>query len=258
MTENTITTDIWGYDKRLDFILSSLTAAFGSTPTSELRVLDVGCGNAQYLGSFLIKRGFQYHGVDMHERSIKVAREKSIKYENARFLCGELNQLEENDFDVVIISEVLEHVAEPADLLRKSIQKLKPDGFVIITVPNGYGEFEWDSWFYRILGFERLRKIYGEYFKSRNAKEAISSTENIGNRHIQFFSLRRIRELFDNCSLMVVNEAPSVFMCGPFVCHTFAKSKRFLKWNASIADKMPLVFSSGWFFALRPAMRDDR
>jgi hypothetical protein len=42
-----------------------------------------------------------------------------------------------------------------------------------------------------------------------------------------------------------------VLLAGPLVGHTLARSERFIEWNARITDSLPLILSSGWYFALR-------
>lgn len=43
----------------------------------------------------------------------------------------------ESAFDVVLITEIIEHVAHPDDFLRKIGQLVKPGGHVVMTTPNG-------------------------------------------------------------------------------------------------------------------------
>ncbi|MFN0277986.1 MAG: class I SAM-dependent methyltransferase [Pyrinomonadaceae bacterium] len=250
MTE--IKEDLWGYAKRLRFTCASIDVAFLGKAPSDLRVLDVGCGSATQLGLPLARLGYRLTGIDTHESSIAKATELAHDLPNANFICGNVEEIKAEPFDVVIISEVLEHVAEPEKLLRSSLNHLQKNGLVIVTVPNGFGEFEWDSWVFRVLGLERLIERYeSRRAEKKGVKPLMSSTENKENRHIQFFTQRRLREIFRACSLTVVNKNASTLMSGPFVGHTLARFAGFIEWNAQIADKLPMTFSSSWFFALR-------
>ena len=40
-------------------------------------------------------------------------------------------------FDAVLITEIIEHVAHPDDFLRKTAQLVKPGGYIVMTTPNG-------------------------------------------------------------------------------------------------------------------------
>jgi len=253
MTDIESTENLWGYAKRLRFVRESIAAAFPDKAPSELRILDVGCGSAAQLGLPLAHHGYRLTGIDMHAPSIAKARELADGLSNARFVAGNVDGLDAEPFDVVILSEVLEHVREPESLLRSSLRHLRNDGLVIVTVPNGYGEFEWDSWFFRILGFEHLIEKYKmRQAAKKGARPIVSSTENKENRHVQFFTQRRLCQIFRSCGLTVVNEKASTFVSGPFAGHILPRFPGFIEWNARLADTLPMMLSSGWFFALRP------
>lgn len=246
--------DLWGYGKRLRFVNETIKTAYPGREYVDIRILDVGCGSGTQLGIPLARLGYQLTGVDDHEPSIAAAKEGTKEIANARFLCGAVEDLPDGKFDVVILSEVLEHVADPEKLLRASVKYLEPDGIVIVTVPNGFGEFEWDSWAFRHLGLERLVNIYINRQSARNAIRTLeSSTENVENRHIQFFRRRRLNEIFRHCGLTVIDERGSTLASGPFAGHILARFPGFINWNARVADRLPLSLASGWYFALRPA-----
>lgn len=244
--------NLWGYRKRLRFVCDSIESVFPDRPASEICILDIGCGSATQLGLPLARLGYQVTGVDTHEPSIKVAVEMSKDLPNAYFVLGSVDDLDTAPFPVVILSEVLEHVSEPEKLLRRSLEHLQQNGLAIVTVPNGYGEFEWDSWIYRNLGVERLVK------RSKDRRGALPEkthdspgTENQDDGHVQFFTQLRIMEMFRSVGLDVIRKQGSTLMSGPFVAHTLGHSRTFIDWNSRMTDRLPLVCSSGWFFALQ-------
>ena len=238
--------NLWGYAKRLRFVRETIAASFPQRSPCSVRVLDVGCGNGSELALPLLRHGFHVTGVDTHAPSIEHARRAAQGFETGRFVCGRVEDLKHELFDVVILSEVLEHVTEPRELLAASLRYLSSDGLMIVTVPNGYGEFEMDSWLFRLL---RGQRIVDALAKSK--REVVAATDNHADGHVQFFTRRRLSRLFDDCSLSVVREGAGSFLAGPFVGHTLARSARFIEWNARVTDKLPLAFASGWYFALR-------
>src|SRR5438046_1622775 len=137
MSEIEIKEDLWGYAKRLRFVCGSIEAAFQGRPASDLRILDVGCGTAIQLGLPLARLGYVLTGIDLHESSIVKARELAHGCPNASFVCGKVEYLDAEPFNIVIISEVLEHVREPEELLRGAMRHLQKNGLMIVTVPNG-------------------------------------------------------------------------------------------------------------------------
>ncbi|HEX8142181.1 MAG TPA: methyltransferase domain-containing protein [Pyrinomonadaceae bacterium] len=239
--------NLWGYAKRLRFVRRAIAESFPERDAATVRVLDVGCGNGTQLALPLIGEGFHLTGVDPDERSIAHARRLSPEASQARFVCGSVEELESTElFDVVILSEVLEHMTEPSALLEASARRMDTDGILIVTVPNGYGEFELDSRIFRLLRLQRAVDAL-----ARNRREVVAATDNHECGHVQFFTRRRLLRLFKQCRLSIFREEASVLLSGPLVGHTLARSARFIEWNARITDKLPLVLSSGWYFALR-------
>ncbi|HWT02299.1 MAG TPA: methyltransferase domain-containing protein [Pyrinomonadaceae bacterium] len=238
--------NLWGYRKRLRFVERALAEAYPRRAAGSLRVLDVGCGNGSELALPLARRGFQVTGLDVDAPSVEHANRLATDLPNARFACLDVTELKSEPFDVVILSEVLEHVTDPRSLLASSVRHLAADGVGIVTVPNGYGEFELDSRLFRLL---RLQRVVDRLAK--NGREVAAATDNHASGHVQFFTRRRLRQLFAECSLAVFREGAASFMAGPLVGHTLARSRRFIEWNSRVTDKLPPALASGWYFALR-------
>jgi cyclopropane fatty-acyl-phospholipid synthase-like methyltransferase len=104
------------------------------------RVLDVGCGNGAACAEF-IRRGCTVVGIDLSEQGIAVARKA---YPEGRFelLAADadiLNKLGEAPFDLVISTEVVEHLYDPRSYARGCFAAVKPGGVLICTTPyHGY------------------------------------------------------------------------------------------------------------------------
>lgn len=248
--------NLWGYAKRLRFVRGVIADAFPGRSGPGLRVLDVGCGNGSELALPLVNDGFQVVGVDLDERSIEHARRLADDATNARFMCGRVEELaDEKAFDVVILSEVLEHTLEPRELLSASIPHLAEEGIMIVTVPNGYGEFEMDSWMFRAL---RLQRVVDALARSKGSAVVLGATDNHESGHVQFFTQRRLKGLFAECGLRVFREGAGSLFCGPVAGHVLGRSPNFIAWNARVTDKLPLMLSSSWYFALRREAEEDR
>lgn len=88
-------------------------------------VLDVGCGTMPYR-DLIEAAGADYVGLDVEAR-----------IEGVTHVCSATNMYTVTDasIDVVLCSEVLEHVAEPATALAEMARVLRPDGQLIVTVP---------------------------------------------------------------------------------------------------------------------------
>ena len=240
--------NLWGYAKRLRFVEETLAEVFKGTDLASLRVLDVGCGNGSMLALPLARRGLQVTGIDIDARSIEHAERLAKDLAGATFICGDVAELKAEKFDVVVLAEVLEHMTEPRSLLAESVKHLKESGIVIVTVPNGYGEFELDSRLFHLL---RLQSVVDALAKKGG--DVLAATDNHESGHVQRFTRSRLRRLFADASLKVFREGAASFLAGPLVGHTLARSRSFIEWNSRVTDKLPLTFASGWYFALRPA-----
>jgi 2-polyprenyl-3-methyl-5-hydroxy-6-metoxy-1,4-benzoquinol methylase len=108
----------------------------GACPTGT-EVLDVGCASG-YLGEELQRLGCKIWGVD----SDKFALDNIAAGTYEETLELDLNQISDTGpffphlFDVVIAADVLEHLLEPERVLRSLAKSLKPNGLVIVSLPN--------------------------------------------------------------------------------------------------------------------------
>ncbi|PWT75182.1 MAG: hypothetical protein C5B60_05705 [Chloroflexi bacterium] len=241
------------------FVAEAIAAEFPSSPLGSLRVLDVGCGNGSWLAIPLARCGFDVTGIDTHGPSIEHARRLAEGIQNSHFFAVSVANVSSPPFDVLILSEVLEHVGDPEELLRASIAHLKPRGIVIVTVPNGLGEFEVDSWIFRTIHLKVGIDLVKRFLAKRPAAYAhcdtqdVAASDNQNSPHVQFFSRRRLKQMFAKCSLVMLRESAGCFACGPIAHLTVGRSRRFIEWNAQVVDRLPLALASSWYFVLRSA-----
>jgi 2-polyprenyl-3-methyl-5-hydroxy-6-metoxy-1,4-benzoquinol methylase len=98
------------------------------------KVLDVGCATGYFLEEAR-EQGFDAYGVEFSEYSSQIA--KKLFGEDHVFK-GTLEQSEfANDmFDVISMSDLIEHVKSPVDTLSKASKLLKDDGVIMIMTPD--------------------------------------------------------------------------------------------------------------------------
>ena len=105
------------------------------------RICDLGCGNG-YLAGRLTELGYSVTGVDASLSGIELAH-KHYGHQ-ARFIQANIDadlarKEGIGDFDLVISSDVIEHLYRPSDLLEAAGSLLKPKGHVVIGTPyHGY------------------------------------------------------------------------------------------------------------------------
>ena len=98
-------------------------------------VLDVAAAQGNF-SIALAEEGYQVVWNDLREDLIGYVQ---LKHEigELRFAPGNVFSLGLDPFDVVLITEIIEHVAHPDEFLRAIGALVKPDGHVVMTTPNG-------------------------------------------------------------------------------------------------------------------------
>lgn len=99
------------------------------------RILDAGCGEGQFLLR-LSKLGYEnLYGADVTEVAIQSAKER---VKGAHFSIADLAHVpyEDGFFDVVVCTEVIEHIPHYEETITELKRVLKKDGLLIITFPN--------------------------------------------------------------------------------------------------------------------------
>lgn len=106
------------------------------------RICDLGCGNG-YLSARLADKGYHVTGIDASQSGIALASNEYIS-DRLEFICAAIgddlsNHNLNNKFDLVISSDVIEHLYRPSDLMESAFQILRPGGHFIVGTPyHGY------------------------------------------------------------------------------------------------------------------------
>lgn len=154
------------------FLAGPLKQMFYSFPyfVEHGKVLDIGCGNGSYLFG-LKELGWDTCGVEMDKNTANAARELlGLNIYNGNF---EEIDLTPGSFDVITMWHSLEHFYDPTATLKKAYSLLKPEGIIILGLPNA-------------ISFEA--RIFGKYWWAWEAP-----------RHLYHFSGSTITKLLANC-----------------------------------------------------------
>ncbi len=121
----------WGYYAHLSIY------NFALPYVQNKRVLDAGSGTG-YGAHYLIQNGAtEVVGIDLSEKAVAFSKRR-FQAEGLSYHTMSLEQLtfsSATKFDVIFTSNVLEHIAEPDEFLRRAIDLLTPDGIFIVAVP---------------------------------------------------------------------------------------------------------------------------
>jgi len=107
------------------------------------RLLEIGCGEGDFL-ELAEAAGWKVTGIEYSEAAGQQARQR---LKSGQVVCGELQEanLGSAQFDLCVISDVLEHVRSPLNFLREIHRVLKPGGTLFVATPST------DSWSARLL-----------------------------------------------------------------------------------------------------------
>lgn len=147
------------------------------------RVLDVGCATG-YLAEKLTKNDCEVYGIEVDPSATQEA-EKHCK----EVLLADIEDIEElpwpeKFFDVFIYADILEHLKRPDLALLKFRRYLKPDGILIVSLPN--------IAYWRM----RLNMLLGRF----NYEEV----GIIDKTHLRFFTIETGQYLVEECGFKVV------------------------------------------------------
>jgi 2-polyprenyl-6-hydroxyphenyl methylase/3-demethylubiquinone-9 3-methyltransferase len=118
---------------RLDWIRSQ------AGPLGDLRVLDVGCGGG-LLAEAMASEGAQVTGIDLARDSLQIARlhghESGVQVHYECVSSEEYAMQQPGQFDLITCMELLEHVPDPASVVRACGQLVRPGGLVCFSTLN--------------------------------------------------------------------------------------------------------------------------
>ncbi len=170
------------------------------------KVLDAGCGDGFYL--FLLSQLFpslKLVGLDYEQRGLDSAKQK-LKSKKIKLIQGDLMKklpFKDNHFDVIIMSEVIEHLPDDVKGLKEIRRILRPGGIILLSVPHlGYPMF-WDpiNWF-----LERLFNIH--------IKRGFFA--GIWNQHERLYTQKNLNSVLKKAEFEVENIKVLTWWCLPF------------------------------------------
>ncbi len=183
------------------------------------RILDIGCGRGYFLLACR-ERGYDVQGFDISDDGAAYVKEVLGIPVRTGILEG---AFEDASFDVITMWHSLEHTPDPAKYLEAAGRWLRPDGVLVIDVPNYTGtdaRLKWEAWEhwdlpYHFLHFtpKSLDKLLGKhgffvvrrkYYHSDVIKDHLRKIPLLG------FIARPIAKLFSGSSYAVVAKKPNI------------------------------------------------
>jgi 2-polyprenyl-6-hydroxyphenyl methylase/3-demethylubiquinone-9 3-methyltransferase len=127
-------------------------------PLAGKNVLDIGCGGG-ILAESMAQRGAIVSGIDLSEKALRVADLHSLESGapvRYRLIAAEaLAEQEAGQYDIVTCMEMLEHVPDPAAIVRACATLVKPGGQVFFSTLNRHPK----AYLFAVLGAEYLLRM---------------------------------------------------------------------------------------------------
>lgn len=245
---------VYAHHKRWDWICRHLH--------DRDRIIELGCGTGWMLTLPLLRAGYDVTGVDRDAASIDYGRQLATRMglDASRLYRGDLGELADGS-DVIIASEVLEHLddAQLGDVLAEIHRTLRPGGLLLVTVPNGYGWYEFEAFVWNRLGLgwllaktrlERTLMRVKVWLTGRPEEQFVephpSSLDT--SPHLQRFTLRSLQRTVDSAGFRVLDKTGSGVFAGQLSNLLFTGYDRLTAVNAALADRWPTI-AAGFYLA---------
>lgn len=191
-------------------------------------ILDVGCGTGA-LGELLSKNGNVVDGITYSEEEAPIARERIASVRVLDLNDAKAVSALSGSYDALIFADVLEHLLNPRDTLASLLARLKPGGFVYVSLPN-------IACFYTRLGL-----FFGRFNMSKTGGI-------LDETHLHFYTLRTAREFLASAGLKIEKidfvPAPVVWVYQTFV----KKHDSAAQTNAKMSERGSFQFYERWIY----------
>jgi len=263
--------NVFGIVKRLRFFIRHIEEQrkYFCIDIKDTKILDIGCGTGINVSIPLASIGYSVTGLDSDAATIDRAIDTARGLPNIEFRNETLNSnYGLKTFHIVICSEVLEHQQNPSILFKQINNVLKDEGLLMLTVPNGYGYFEWEELILKyfltlnkltdevkknivkLFGSKKMKLRFKEEGRPEHWKLA-RTTLATGSHHFQHFKLHKLEKLFAYQNFKVIALRNTSLLSGRVMNNILRDCDRIISLNCKTADFLPSILCSGWMIVGR-------
>jgi len=183
-------------------------------------ILDCGCGEGFYTMIISELHDAQITAFDFDTELLKKARNLINNKKNIRFVDGDIAEglpFEDESFDKIVFSEVLEHLDDDKKALKEIYRVQKFGGVTGLTVPNKHYPFMWDP-----LNWTREHIGLGHFSSRNTVLGGVWSYD-----HKRLYLPDEIKALAEEAGFKVTKIETLTHFCFPFNYHILRLGKLF-------------------------------
>ena len=155
-------------------------------PANIKNILDVGCSTGTLGRQIKEKMDVKVTGIELSQDMAEVATKHLDKVIVGNVEQGLLEELDNNEFDCIILGDIIEHLKNPWLFIAECHRILKKDGIIIASIPN----IRHISTIYNLV-------IRGYWpYRDRGIHD---------RTHLRFFTIKNIKELFEKQNFKNIN-----------------------------------------------------
>jgi len=228
--------------KKLKFIIAAIQNYVFKVNKNldRLSVLEIGCGEGNITVP-LASLGCLTRAFDINEKAVAQLRTK-IKEKNFQNVIVSVDDGYTFDdgrqYDIVIASEVLEHLKDPNRLLANISRRMRRGSYFIVTVPNGFGPWELRN---RLFGSSL-------YYSNtiRKMRGCPSFRKALGQEHLQFYRRSQLLHMLSRFSFSLIDFSNADSFFAALWIPISKPNKQLERIDINLADLLPYWCASGW------------
>lgn len=171
-------------NKRIDVVFNEML----NEDIKGRKFLDAGCGTGLF-SKVACDRGADVYSMDLGENLLNEVKKKC----NSNRVVGSILEIPfpDNTFDIVMSSEVIEHVPDPKKAIAELYRVLKPGGIMVLTTPNKFWYFAiWIANTFKLRPYQGLENWTGWWEMQRTVNNLGFKTEKQVGVHLFPFVLK--------------------------------------------------------------------
>src|SRR6185437_1634404 len=148
-------------------------------------VLDVGCSSGNFGHELIKRKGCVVDGIELDTGDAKIAAKKLRNVWVLNIEFDDISKIKKRAYDYVYFGDVIEHLVQPIETLKRVKSLLKPDGAVLFSIPN-MGHIA-----------VRLDLLEGNF--------PITETGLLDKTHLHFYTQEEVERVFGEAGYAIKN-----------------------------------------------------